>query len=124
MLLQESRRVVRTSPTGEPACVERGAEQRKPEPLWAGPRPHPAGNWAPVARKTNPRSLLSGEQKNLRSSDALSLTVPNESEADRFFAALADGGQVQMPLARTFFSARFGMVADRFGVWWMVYVAP
>jgi PhnB protein len=54
---------------------------------------------------------------------ALSLTVANEAEADRKFAALADGGQVQMPLAKTFFSPRFGMVADRFGVSWMVYVA-
>jgi PhnB protein len=53
---------------------------------------------------------------------ALSLTVPNEAEADRKFAALADGGQVQMPLAKTFFSPSFGMVADRFGVSWMVYV--
>jgi PhnB protein len=55
---------------------------------------------------------------------ALSLTVPNEAEANRVFASLADGGQVQMPLAKTFFSPRFGMVADRFGVSWMVYVAP
>jgi PhnB protein len=55
---------------------------------------------------------------------ALSLTVANEAEADRLFAALGDGGQVQMPLAKTFFSPRFGMVADRFGVSWMVYVAP
>jgi PhnB protein len=55
---------------------------------------------------------------------ALSLTVPSEAEADRTFAALADGGQVQMPLAKTFFSPRFGMVADRFGVSWMVYVTP
>jgi len=54
---------------------------------------------------------------------ALSLTVANEAEADRKFAALGDGGQVQMPLAKTFFSPRFGMVADRFGVSWMVYVA-
>jgi PhnB protein len=54
---------------------------------------------------------------------ALSLTVPNEAEADRKFAALADGGQVQMPLAKTFFSPRFGMVADRFGVMWMIIVA-
>ena len=53
---------------------------------------------------------------------ALSLTVPNEVEADRKFSALADGGQLQMPLAKTFFSPRFGMVADRFGVSWMVYV--
>jgi len=54
---------------------------------------------------------------------ALSLTAANEAEADRLFAALADGGQVQMPLSKTFFSPRFGMVADRFGVVWMVYVA-
>jgi PhnB protein len=55
---------------------------------------------------------------------SLSLTVPDEAEADRLFAALADGGQVQMPLAKTFFSPRFGMVADRFGVSWMIIVAP
>jgi len=55
---------------------------------------------------------------------ALSLTVPDDVAAERLFAALGDGGQVQMPLAKTFFSPRFGMVADRFGVSWMVYVAP
>jgi PhnB protein len=55
---------------------------------------------------------------------ALSLTVPNEAEAERLFGALGDGGQVQMPMTKTFFSLRFGMVADRFGVSWMVYVAP
>jgi PhnB protein len=55
---------------------------------------------------------------------SLSLTVPNEAEAERLFAALGDGGQVQMPLAKTFFSPRFGMVADRFGVSWMVVVMP
>ena len=54
---------------------------------------------------------------------ALSLTVGDEAEAERLFAALGDGGQVQMPMAKTFFSPRFGMVADRFGVSWMVYVA-
>ena len=54
---------------------------------------------------------------------SLSLTVLNAAEADRLFAALSDGGQVQMPLAKTFFSPRFGMVADRFGVGWMVIVA-
>ena len=55
---------------------------------------------------------------------ALSLTVPDEAEAERLFASLADGGEVQMPLSTTFFSSRFGMVADRFGVSWMIYVAP
>jgi PhnB protein len=55
---------------------------------------------------------------------SLSLTVSNEVEAERLFASLADGGQVQTPLTKTFFSPRFGMVADRFGVPWMIYVAP
>ena len=54
---------------------------------------------------------------------SLSLTVRDDAEAERRFAALADGGKVQMPLAKTFFSPRFGMVADRFGVSWMVIVA-
>ena len=55
---------------------------------------------------------------------SLSLTVPNDAEAERLFASLTDGGQVQMPMTRTFFASRFGMVADRFGVSWMIYVAP
>jgi PhnB protein len=55
---------------------------------------------------------------------SLSLTVKDEGEADRLFGALAKGGQVQMPMAKTFFSKRFGMVEDRFGVSWMLYVAP
>lgn len=54
---------------------------------------------------------------------ALTISVANEAEADRMFNALAEGGQVQMPLAKTFFSSCFGMVADRFGVGWMVIVA-
>jgi PhnB protein len=53
---------------------------------------------------------------------SLSLTVKTEAEADKRFAALADGGQVQMPLGKTFFSPKFGMVADKFGVSWMVIV--
>ena len=54
---------------------------------------------------------------------ALALTVLSEADADRVFAALAEGGQVRMPLGKTFFAARFGMVADRFGVPWMVVTA-
>ncbi len=53
---------------------------------------------------------------------SLSVAAPNEAEAKRLFNALGDGGQVQMPLAKTFFSPSFGMVADRFGVSWMVIV--
>jgi PhnB protein len=53
---------------------------------------------------------------------SLSLSVPTETEADRVFAALADGGQVQMPLTKTFWSPCFGMLTDRFGVSWMITV--
>jgi PhnB protein len=55
---------------------------------------------------------------------ALALTVPDNAEAERLFAALGDGGQVQMPLTKTFFTSKFGMLADRFGVPWMIYVRP
>ena len=55
---------------------------------------------------------------------SLSLWAKTEAEADRKFAALAEGGQVQMPLGKTFFSPRFGMVADKFGIGWMVLVSP
>jgi PhnB protein len=53
---------------------------------------------------------------------ALSVDAKDETTADRMFAALADGGKVQMPLGETFFARRFGMVADRFGVGWMIIV--
>jgi PhnB protein len=53
---------------------------------------------------------------------SLSLNAANEAEADRLFNALADGGQVRMPMSKTFFSPRFGTLADRFGVGWMVIV--
>ena len=54
---------------------------------------------------------------------SLSLTAADEADAKRKFAALAEGGQVHMPLGKTFWSPCFGMVADRFGVGWMVTVA-
>ena len=53
---------------------------------------------------------------------SLSISVVTEAEADRFFTALSDGGQIQMPLAKTFWSPRFGMLTDRFGISWMVNV--
>lgn len=51
---------------------------------------------------------------------SLSLLVADVAEAERCFQALAQGGQVQAPLSKTFFSPAFGMVADRFGVSWLV----
>jgi len=53
---------------------------------------------------------------------SLSLSVPTQKDAERVFAALAEGGQVRMPLAKTFWSPCFGMVQDRFGVGWMLSV--
>jgi len=53
---------------------------------------------------------------------SLSLAVSTEAEADRVFNALADGGRIRMPLAKTFWSPRFGMLTDRFGLGWMVNV--
>jgi PhnB protein len=55
---------------------------------------------------------------------SLFLRAANEAEADRLFNALADGGKVQMPLAKTFFSPCFGSAVDRFGVTWLVGVVP
>jgi PhnB protein len=51
---------------------------------------------------------------------ALSLTVGSEAEAERAFIALSEGGQVRMPLGKTFFAPKFGMAKDKFGVLWMV----
>ncbi len=53
---------------------------------------------------------------------SLALSVKDEAEADRVFNALGQGGKVQMPLTKTFFSSRFGMLADKFGVGWMIMV--
>lgn len=55
---------------------------------------------------------------------SLSLAVTSPEEAEAKFAALAEGGQVTMPLGKTFFSPRFGMLSDRFGVAWMIYTLP
>lgn len=54
---------------------------------------------------------------------SLSISVPQSSDAEKVFSILAQDGKVEMPLAETFFSQRFGMVTDRFGVSWMVVVA-
>src|SRR5258707_10236984 len=53
---------------------------------------------------------------------SLALSVATEAEADRVFGALSAGGQIRMPLGKTFWSPRFGMIEDRFGIGWMVSV--
>lgn len=50
----------------------------------------------------------------------LTLSMDSDAEAERVFSALADGGQILMPLEETFFASRFGQVRDRFGINWMI----
>jgi PhnB protein len=100
------------------------------------PEPHPPGMIPPGSeRKVMHSSFRIGDTTVMASDGncrgkpsfegfSLSLTAANVAEAERLFAVLGDGGQVQMPMNKTFFSPRFGMVADRFGVSWMVIVAP
>ena len=100
------------------------------------PEPHPPGMLPPGSESKIMHACIRIGDASVMASDgrctgqadfqgfSLSLTVANEAEAKQKFAALADGGQVQMPLGKTFWSPCFGMVADRFGVGWMVSVAP
>jgi PhnB protein len=55
---------------------------------------------------------------------SLSLSLESEAEADRVFNALGQDGKVEMPLTKTFFSPKFGMLQDKFGVGWMIMVQP
>jgi len=98
------------------------------------PEPPPPGMVAPGSENKVMHSTLRVGDTTVMASDgecggkasfqgfSLSLNFRDEAEAERKFAALADGGQVQMPLAKTFFSPKFGMLTDRFGVGWMVHV--
>ena len=98
------------------------------------PEPPPPGMVAPGSENKVMHSTLRVGDTTIMASDgecggkasfrgfSLSLNFNDEAEADRKFAALADGGQVQMPLSKTFFSPKFGMLTDRFGVGWMVHV--
>jgi PhnB protein len=51
---------------------------------------------------------------------SLALRVETPKKAERFFAALSDGGQIQIPLLKTFFAERYGIVVDRFGISWKI----
>jgi PhnB protein len=63
---------------------------------------------APPARQERPQGY------------SVSLMVNTPAEAERIFHALAQNGQVRMPIQETFWAARFGMLVDRFGIPWMV----
>jgi len=97
------------------------------------PEPAPKGARTPPGDKVMHSSLRIGDAE-LMASDgfahgkpsfqgfSLSLNARDDAEARRWFNALADGGDVRQPLIKTFFSSSFGMVAERFGVPWMVVV--
>jgi len=99
------------------------------------PEPHPPGMLPPGSENKIMHVSLRVGDATVMASDgrctgqtnfqgfSLSLTAADEADAKRKFAALAEGGQVHMPLGKTFWSPCFGMVADRFGVGWMVTVA-
>ena len=113
-----------------------GAEVEMVMKFKDSPEPPPPGMLAPgyenkvmhtsfrIGQTTVMASDGCGTDKTTFQGFSLSLAVPTEAEADRAFAALAEGGKVEMPLSKTFWSPRFGMLQDRFGVGWMVNVVP
>jgi PhnB protein len=98
------------------------------------PEPVPAGMCAPGSDDKVMHAALRIGDTVLMASDgmaggkpefkgfSLSVSAANEAEADKLFAALGKGGKVMMPLGKTFYSPRFGMLTDKFGVGWMVIV--
>jgi PhnB protein len=97
------------------------------------PEPPPADKAPPDANKVMHASFRIGDST-IMASDcycagvaefkgfSLSLTLANDADAAKRFNALADGGQVIQPISKTFFATSFGVVADRFGISWMIYV--
>ncbi len=98
------------------------------------PQPHPPGMLPAGSEKKVMHATFRIGETVLGASDghctgkatfkgiSLSLHARSDEEAQKMFAGLAEGGKVSMPLTKTFFSSQFGMVADRFGVSWMVLV--
>ncbi|MGH8222221.1 MAG: VOC family protein [Woeseiaceae bacterium] len=98
------------------------------------PDPSPPGMLPPGFENKVMHSCLKIGDANLMLSDgmtkepptfagfSLSLNARDGAEAERWFTALSEGGKVEMPLGKTFFAEHFGMVADKFGVGWMVIV--
>jgi len=110
-----------------------GAEVEKLMRFNESPEPPPPGMLPPGFEKKVMHASFHIRGVRLMASDGcgeksifdgfrLALTVPTEAEAQRTFDALADGGSVQMPLTKTFWSPCYGMVTDRFGLGWMVMV--
>jgi len=79
-----------------------------------------------AAIKVGDSTVLMSDGRNTGKSNfqgfSLTLYAKDEAEADKLFGALSAGGEVRMPMDKTFFAKRFGMVADKFGVGWMIIV--
>lgn len=97
------------------------------------PEPTPPGILQPGFEKKVMHSSFTVGESRIMASDGcddkskfggfnLSISAKDEADADRIFNALSAGGQVSMPLCKTFWSPRFGMLTDKFGVNWMVIV--
>jgi PhnB protein len=115
-------------------CKALGAEVTMLSRFKDSPEPHAPGMVPPGAENKVMHASFRIGESTVMASDchcggrpsfqgfSLSLTLPDGARAERAFAALTDGGQVQMPLGKTFFASHFGVVTDRFGVSWMIYV--
>jgi PhnB protein len=97
-----------------------------PEPAQPGRIPDGWGDKVMHATFQIGSSILMGsdgcDEEPGKNSHCMSLTMPNEAEAKRAFAALAVGGDIGMPIDKTFWSPCFGMVTDAFGIHWMVTI--
>lgn len=100
------------------------------------PEPHPPGMLPPGSENKIMHASFRIGDTTLMASDgmctgtssfggiSLSVAAQDDARAEQLFAALSEGGKVTMPMSTTFFASRFGMVTDRFGVGWMVIMAP
>lgn len=111
-----------------------GAEVRMIMRYSESPDPVPEGMLPPGFESKVMHACVTVQGANLMISDGMSpepgsfsgfslaLEAKDGAQARRWFDALGDGGRVEMPFGETFFAEHFGMVADRFGVGWMVIV--
>lgn len=122
---EEALQFYRTAAGAEIIMIMRFSESPEPQPPGVVP-PGAENKVMHAAIRIGDSTVFASDGRCLGSPEfkgfALSLTA-DADEATRLFTALADGGQIMMPLAKTFFSPNFGMLTDRFGVPWMIYVA-
>ena len=114
-------------------CGAMGAETEMLMHFDEAPQPVPPGKLAPGFEKKVMHASFRVGKTSIMCSDgcgespefkgfSLAITVPTEADADRVFNALSKGGNITMPLSKTFWSPKFGMVSDKFGISWMVSV--